>query len=54
MTREEKINIIRVKSAIKIAVDDLKRGIKDFDCSWPNGTIRSLETCLQLLNKFKV
>ena len=54
MTRQEKINILRVKSAIKIAVDDLKRGARDFDCTWVNGTTKSLETCLQLLNKLKV
>ena len=54
MTREEKLNTLRVKSAIKFAIDDLKRGAKDFDCTWVSGTIKSLETCLQLLNKLKV
>lgn len=54
MTREEKLNVLRVKSAIKFAIDDLKRGARDFDCTWVNGTTKSLETCLQLLNKLKV
>lgn len=54
MTRKEKINILRVKSSIKFAVDDLKRGTKDFDCCWPNGIIRSLQVCLQLLDELKV
>ena len=54
MTREEKINIIRVKSAVRFAIDDLKRGARDFDCSWLKGTIKSLETCMQLLSKLKV
>ena len=57
---DEKINALikdikdKIMSAIKSAVDDLKRGTKDFDCCWPNGTIRSLQVCLQLLNELKV
>lgn len=54
MTKAEKINILRVKSAIKTAITELKRGTKDFDCCWPNGTIRSLQVCMQLLNEIKV
>lgn len=54
MTKQEKINIIRIKSAVRFAVDDLKRGARDFDCSWLKDTIKSLETCLELMKKLKV
>ena len=54
MTKQEKINIIRIKSAVRFAVDDLKRGARDFDCGWVKDTIKSLETCLELIKEFKV
>ena len=54
MTREERKNIIRVKLAITFACADLKRETKDLDCNWPEGIIKSLETCVKILDNFKV
>lgn len=54
MTKSEKQDFVILKSMIRSAYNNLKYDAKDYDCSWPNHIIKTLEECVELTNKFKL
>ena len=54
MTKNEKMILIKLKSKLKSAYNNLKYDAADYDCTWPNSIIRELKECVELTTKLKL
>lgn len=54
MTKNERMNIIRLRGRLLSAHNNLKGCAIDYDCTWPKSIVKQLKECLDILNEFKV
>jgi len=54
MTKTERKIMMMLKARLKSALVQLKNDAKDYDCTWPNNVIKTLEDCLKVIDDLKV
>ena len=53
MTKNERIEVVRLKSKLSSIKYELESGTKDYDCSWTIPILREVNEAIDTLNKLK-
>lgn len=53
MTKNERIEIIRLKAKLSSIKHELEWGTRDFDCSWTKPILNEVNEAINTLNKLK-
>ena len=53
MTKNERIEVVRLKSKLSSIKCELESGTKDYDCSWTIPILREVNEAIDTLNKLK-
>ena len=53
MTKNEKIEVVRLKSKLSSIQYNLEWGTKDYDCCWTIPILREVNEAIDTLNKLK-
>lgn len=53
MTKNERIEIVRLKSKLSSIKYELEWGTKDYDCSWTIPILKEVEEAINVLSKLK-
>lgn len=53
MTKNERIECVRLKSRLASIKYELERGMRDFDCTWPKSILDEVNDAITILGKLK-
>lgn len=53
MTKNERIELVRLKAKLNSIKYELEYGMKDFDCTWPKSILNEVNESINILNKLK-